>query len=151
MNGKIRQLDNDIRHLIKDQTTAAEEGKEALEHAKLSIAALFEKIKEIRNKAEQSEATVKEITRDIKQLDHAKRNLTTSITTLNHLHMLVGGVDTLATLTKHKRYEEAGPLLQGVTYVMHHFTPYKEIPQIRDLSDRLDKLLKDLAAQIRYV
>jgi len=38
---------------------------------------------------------VKEITRDIKQLDHAKRNLTTSITTLNHLHMLVGGVDSL--------------------------------------------------------
>lgn len=38
---------------------------------------------------------VKEITRDIKQLDHAKRHLTSSITTLNHLHMLVGGVDTL--------------------------------------------------------
>jgi hypothetical protein len=32
---------------------------------------------------------VKEITRDIKQLDTAKRNLTTAITTLNHLHMLV--------------------------------------------------------------
>ena len=38
---------------------------------------------------------VKEITRDIKQLDNAKRHLTSSITTLNHLHMLVGGVDTL--------------------------------------------------------
>lgn len=38
---------------------------------------------------------VKEITRDIKQLDHAKRHLTTSITTLNHLHMLAGGVDSL--------------------------------------------------------
>ena len=38
---------------------------------------------------------VKEITRDIKQLDHAKRHLTSSITTLNHLHMLVGGVDSL--------------------------------------------------------
>ncbi len=38
---------------------------------------------------------MKEITRDIKQLDHAKRHLTTSITTLNHLHMLAGGVDSL--------------------------------------------------------
>ena len=38
---------------------------------------------------------VKEITRDIKQLDHGKRHLTSSITTLNHLHMLVGGVDSL--------------------------------------------------------
>ena len=38
---------------------------------------------------------VKEITRDIKQLDTAKRNLTTAITTLNHLHMLVRQSDYL--------------------------------------------------------
>lgn len=63
---------------------------------------LISKIKEIRDKAEQSETTVKEITSDIKQLDHAKKNLTTSITTLNHLHMVVGGVDSLATLAKHR-------------------------------------------------
>lgn len=44
-------------------------------------------------------AQVKEITRDIKQLDHAKRHLTTSITTLNHLHMLAGGVDSLEWVT----------------------------------------------------
>ena len=149
MNSKIRTLDNDIRHLIKEQTMAAEDGREALDSAKQSIATLFSKITEIRDKAEQSESTVKEITSDIKQLDHAKKNLTTSITTLNHLHMLVGGVESLATLTKHRRYDEAAPLLQGVMYVMNHFTPYHQIPQIKDLSDKLDKLLKDLAAQIR--
>ena len=42
-----------------------------------------------------SKLKVKEITRDIKQLDYAKRHLTNSITTLNHLHMLVGGVENL--------------------------------------------------------
>ena len=45
---------------------------------------------------------VKEITRDIKQLDTAKRNLTTAITTLNHLHMLVGGVATLSSLASNR-------------------------------------------------
>ena len=45
---------------------------------------------------------VKEITRDIKQLDHAKRHLTSSITTLNHLHMLVGGVDSLVYVSAYK-------------------------------------------------
>jgi hypothetical protein len=39
---------------------------------------------------------VKEITRDIKQLDQAKRNLTVSITTLNQLQMLIEGVESLA-------------------------------------------------------
>ena len=57
---------------------------------------------------------MKEITRDIKQLDTAKKNLTTAITTLNHLHMLVGGTATLATLTSKRQYGEAALLLQGL-------------------------------------
>lgn len=36
---------------------------------------------------------VKEITRDIKQLDVAKKNLTSSIATLHHLHILISGVE----------------------------------------------------------
>jgi vacuolar protein sorting-associated protein 53 len=56
---------------------------------------LFSSIKDIKQKAEKSEEMVKEITRDIKQLDVAKRNLTLSITTLNHLFILVEGVENL--------------------------------------------------------
>lgn len=59
------------------------------------IRKLFLQTLEIKCKAEDSEENVKEITRDIKQLDCAKRNLTSAVTTLNHLHMLVGGVETL--------------------------------------------------------
>jgi prefoldin subunit 5 len=66
-----------------------------LEEAQRIIRKLFVQIADIKAKAEQSEENVKEITRDIKQLDCAKRNLTAAITTLNHLHMLVGGVDNL--------------------------------------------------------
>jgi len=39
-------------------------------------------------KAVQSEDMVQEITKDIKELDYAKRHLTTSITTLRKLNML---------------------------------------------------------------
>ena len=66
-----------------------------MEEAQRIIRQLFVQIADIKAKAEQSEENVKEITRDIKQLDCAKRNLTAAITTLNHLHMLVGGVDNL--------------------------------------------------------
>jgi len=149
MKYKIRDLDTEIRQLIREQTTASDDGKAALEDAQTSILTLFNKIKDIRLKAEQSETMVKEITRDIKQLDHAKKNLTTSITTLNHLHMLVGGVESLGTLTKHRQYGEAASLLQGVVYVMNHFTPYHAIPQIKHLSERLSQLQIELAAQIR--
>lgn len=60
---------------------------------------------------------VKEITRDIKQLDHAKRHLTTSITTLNHLHMLAGGVDSLPVST------QAVPRVTGNEWVTEETAP----------------------------
>ncbi|RXM92816.1 Vacuolar protein sorting-associated protein 53-like [Acipenser ruthenus] len=84
-----------INHLFRCKPISMVGAEQALEEAQKAIQQLFGKIKDIKDKAEKSEQMVKEITRDIKQLDHAKRHLTTSITTLNHLHMLAGGVDSL--------------------------------------------------------
>ena len=56
---------------------------------------LFEKIKEIKLKASQSESMVQEICADIKKLDYAKNHLQTSITSLNRLQMLVNAVEQL--------------------------------------------------------
>ncbi|XP_064021917.1 vacuolar protein sorting-associated protein 53 homolog isoform X3 [Pogoniulus pusillus] len=91
---------------------------------------------------------VKEITRDIKQLDHAKRHLTTSITTLNHLHMLAGGVDSLEAMTRRRQYGEVANLLQGVVNVLEHFNKYMGIPQIRQLSERVKAAQNELGQQI---
>ncbi|PSN33185.1 putative ATP-dependent RNA helicase kurz [Blattella germanica] len=105
------------------------DGRAALEEAQKVIRQLFVHIADIKAKAEQSEEMVKEITRDIKQLDCAKRNLTAAITTLNHLHMLVGGVDT-------------------VMEVMKHFHNYMDIPQIKQLADQVNQIHLELAQQI---
>ena len=51
---------------------------------------------------------------DIKSLDYAKHHLTASITTLNHLHMLVGGIDSLNIMTRSKQYRDAANLLSAV-------------------------------------
>ena len=91
---------------------------------------------------------VKDITRDIKQLDTAKKNLTQAITTLNHLHMLVGGVATLTTLANNRQYGEAALLLQGLLEVLNHFKNYQNIPQIKELSDQVVAIKRELGDQI---
>uniref|UniRef100_A0A674EI42 Vacuolar protein sorting-associated protein 53 homolog n=1 Tax=Salmo trutta TaxID=8032 RepID=A0A674EI42_SALTR len=122
--------------------------EQALAEAQVAIGQLFGKIKDIKDKAEKSEQMVKEITRDIKQLDHAKRHLTTSITTLNHLHMLAGGVDSLEAMTRKRQYGEVANLLQGVVNVLEHFHKYMGIPQIRQLSERVKAAQSELGTQI---
>uniref|UniRef100_A0A8C9QDM5 Vacuolar protein sorting-associated protein 53 homolog n=1 Tax=Spermophilus dauricus TaxID=99837 RepID=A0A8C9QDM5_SPEDA len=116
---KIRRLDDNIRTVVRGQTNVGQDGRQ-----------------------------VKEITRDIKQLDHAKRHLTTSITTLNHLHMLAGGVGSLEAMTRRRQYGEVANLLQGVMNVLEHFHKYMGIPQIRQLSERVKAAQTELGQQI---
>nr|CAG4650778.1 EOG090X024P [Simocephalus serrulatus]SVE94101.1 EOG090X024P [Simocephalus serrulatus] len=146
--GKIRHLDSEIKSCIRSQSGVSQDGAAALEEAQRAICQLFARIKDIRAKAEKSEHTVREITRDIKQLDIAKRNLTSAITTLNHLHFLVFGVDQLESLCQKRQYSEIASLLQGVSRVMEHFTPYLDIPQVKQLADQLDQIEKRLGDQI---
>ena len=60
--------------------------------AQSQIAELFTKIRDIQRKAEESEAMVQEICRDIRKLDHAKKHLTSAITALRRLAMLTAAV-----------------------------------------------------------
>ncbi|XP_046604385.1 vacuolar protein sorting-associated protein 53 homolog isoform X1 [Neodiprion virginianus] len=148
MEYKICSIDQEIRSVVRGQTNVGQDGRVALEDAHKVIRQLFIHIKDIKDKAEQSEETVKEITRDIKQLDFAKRNLTSSITALNHLHMLVGGVDSLKALTQKKQYGEIVMPLQAIMEVMQHFSNYMDIPQIKQLSDQVKQIQVELAEQI---
>nr|SVE77464.1 EOG090X024P [Daphnia lumholtzi]SVE78094.1 EOG090X024P [Daphnia lumholtzi] len=146
--GKIHSLDSDIKSCIRSQSGVSADGAAALEEAQVAVSQLFARIKDIRAKAEKSEHTVREITRDIKQLDIAKRNLTSAITTLNHLHFLVFGVDQLQSLCQKRQYSEIASLLQGVNRVMEHFTPYLDIPQVKQLAAQLEQIEKSLGDQI---
>ena len=91
MKSKINHLDDEIRTVVRRQNITEAEGKEALMNATDVILQLTNRIKTIKEKARNSQKMVDEITCDIKQLDNAKRNLTSSIVMLNNLHILVEG------------------------------------------------------------
>lgn len=148
MRFKVQCVDEDIRKIVRNQTHVGQDAAHALEEAQEAIVLLFSQIREIKQKAGESEAMVRDITRDIKQLDTAKRNLTTAITTLNHLHMLVGGVSTLRGLSLKREYGQVANLLQGLMEVMDHFKSYTDIPQIKELSDEVKTIREDLGQQI---
>ncbi|CAG0892895.1 unnamed protein product [Darwinula stevensoni] len=119
-------------------------GKRALAEAEIAIINLYKEVREIKGKSEESEKMVREITRDIRTLDIAKRNLMSSITTLNHFHMLMEGVDQLQILTEKHQYREISTLLQGVVNVLEHFKPFMDIPQVRQLAEQVKEIQSQL-------
>ncbi|CAO1310400.1 unnamed protein product [Diamesa tonsa] len=149
MEVEVSVIDDNIRSVVRGVSNSGKDGKKALEEAKKTIHQLFSKISSIKERAEITEDIVKGITCDIKQLDSAKKNLTSAITALNHLHMLVGGVEQLKTLTEKRLYGDIVNPLQAITEVNQHFKlDYNEIPQIKELSDSVSEIHKQLAAQI---
>lgn len=148
MQSQVDLVQENIRTLLKDQILTSSEGDEALSESMRIIRQLFGEVTGIKTRAENTEEIVKEITRDIKQLDCAKTNLTTSITILNHLRMLVDGVETLQKLTELRIYNEIMNPLEAVIEVNSHFKSYHDIPQIKVLSNSLEKIKTDLADQI---
>ncbi len=106
LQSSMAKTEEDIGKQVRRQSLASAKGKRELQQAKLSIHDLFKQIAEIKHKAEQSERMVEEVTRDIKSLDFAKKNLTASITTLKRLNMLVTGVAQLRSMAAKRQYRE---------------------------------------------
>ena len=107
---------------------------------------LVTSIMEIKRRAEESEKMVSEITRDIRQLDQAKRNLTASITTLNHLHIVLDGVENLEKATADRDYSLVATLLPGVSNVIEHLDVYKDsVEEIQIVTQRMAKIRSDLS------
>ena len=79
---QISELDDEISRTVQAQSEAGRQATKDVQEAKAAIRELFEKIRDMKAKAEQSEVMVQEICRDIKQLDFAKRHLQTTITAL---------------------------------------------------------------------
>lgn len=54
-------------------------------------------------------------------------------------------------LCQKRQYSEIASLLQGVSRVMEHFTPYLDIPQVKQLADQVVIDYHNVAAEDVYI
>ena len=103
LQAQIASLDDEISEAVQAQSEAGEKAERDILEAQTAILELHSKIDGIKSKAEESERMVLEICRDIQSLDHAKRNLQTTITALKRLHMLLTAVEQLSATAGEKQ------------------------------------------------
>ena len=145
---KLETLDQEIYQSVLEQATSGKQADEDVAAVKTAIRDLFQKIKDIKEKAEESEVMVQEISRDIKKLDYAKRHLTTTITGLKRLHMLVTAVDQLEFMAQRREYRDAANLLNAVNQLSKHFEQYNGVPKVDELRKAVSDTRRALKAQV---
>ncbi|TKY86444.1 hypothetical protein EX895_004593 [Sporisorium graminicola] len=143
---QIRTCREQIAQLTTELETEIDTNR--MTQVQQAIAALLEQLLLIREKARESENVVKEITRDIRSLDIAKRNVVSSMTALKRLQMLVNGVDQLQRLAETKRYREAASALQAVRSLLDFFQSYRGVERIASAWKQVNELQNTLRATI---
>ena len=94
--------------------------------------------------ASRAEASVGDITAEIRWLDTAKRNVAHSIVTLKRLQMLVNSTFHLEQLCAAEAFASAAQTLQAVQALLEYFAPYSAVEVVAQQRRRVDELRDDL-------
>lgn len=148
IRNEIRHVDAEILVAVRQQSNSGTQAKHDLALATQAIKELMLKIREIKMKAEQSEAMVQEICRDIKKLDFAKKHITTTITALHRLAMLVSAVEQLQEMATKRQYKEAAGQLEAVNQLCSHFEAYRDNPKITELREKFKNIKQILKSHV---
>mmetsp|Transcript_41108 Transcript_41108/g.113287 ORF Transcript_41108/g.113287 Transcript_41108/m.113287 type:complete len:817 (-) Transcript_41108:157-2607(-) len=148
LKAQQRNIDEDIRKAVRRQASCGRRARADLDEARAAVGELFGRIKAIQAKAEQSDALVSDVCRDIKSLDIAKRNLTLTVTALKRLVMLVQALEQLRTLTMSRRYREASGLIVAIEELAGHFQELSHVARVADLLERKAAILSELRSQL---
>ncbi|KAF9501688.1 hypothetical protein BDN71DRAFT_1406739 [Pleurotus eryngii] len=112
------------------------------------ISDLLGQMSRIREKATESEAVVRNVTKDIQVLDLAKKNLITSMTTLKRLQMLVNALAQLEDLIKERQYGDIAQTLSAVKQISSTFKPFSSIHRIAQILKRIQEVQGELRGMI---
>lgn len=148
VHNEIRVVDAEILTAVRQQSNSGSKAKEDLAAATSAVKELMYKVREIKNKAEQSETMVQEICRDIKKLDFAKKHITTTITALHRLTMLVSAIEQLQVMASKRQYKEASAQLEAVSQLCSHFDGYRDNPKITELRDKFKNIKQILKSHV---
>lgn len=141
--------------LVRRQQEQAQDGTEAaaLQKAPVEarVEALLKQLATIREKARKSEEVVRDITREIRNLDTCKRNVVASMTALKRLQMLVNAVAQLERLTRASRFREAASALSAVKSLQSSFKGFAGVERVASIQREVFDLQRELSEKATSV
>ena len=148
LRSELEELDNEILQGIRSNAEASQKSSGDLASTHEAISELATRISSIRQRAEESENTVKTVSRDIVALDTAKKNVCMTINTLKKLIMMVNACEQLAELGGSREYAQTPALVLSIKDLEGSFHDIKHIPRVDELLKHKERVFTDLKLQI---
>ena len=113
------------------------------------LADLIARTRIVQESGQETLESVKNVTKEIKILDKAKDNLTSSVRMLRQLRMLSRLYSQLDSLLKERRYEDMAGTVQAASDLIEYFRPFRPLPQISKLSQEIGDMEVKIYEQIQ--
>ena len=148
LRDELRALDEEINSLVRNQLAVFSRGSNDVALAREAVGELRDRTVAIRDRAEESEKTVKSVSRDIMLLDTAKRNIDMTVTTLKRLVMMVNACEQLVELAQTREYSQTPALIISIKDLESAFDEVRHIPRVDELLKHKERIFNDLRLQI---
>lgn len=146
---ELSSIDVELHSLVRQHALGVSRGHDDVEIAREAIRELKERATAIRSRAEESEKTVKSVSRDIMLLDTAKRNVELTVTTLKRLVMMVNACEQLVELAGSREYAQTPALIVSIKDLETTFEDIKHIPRVEELLKHMNRIFNDLRLQMQ--
>ena len=148
LQSKARKITATIRNSIRSHSYLGESSQEIIANTHQSINFLTCQVSQIQNRAKETQDIIENICHDIKPLDNAKNNLTSTVTYLRRFQMIVTTVNSLEQNITKKDYQSCGENLLALISLFDDFKAYNDIPIVQSLINRFYDLKRQLRTQI---
>lgn len=148
-SNRLRQTENELLKSVEAQAANATTADGDLRRARSAVSELYDRVSDIRTKAEKSEETVKDLCQHIRELDIAKSNLTASINTLRSIQLWMLQLQALSTAFDKKRYVQCRDALQEAKKYSAQFESMKELPKVKELNAKQNLLCRQIEFYLR--
>ena len=148
LQANANKVAKELSEIVVSQAKLGEKTHKQLSTSYTVIQELQERVKLMRQKAEDSEYMVEDICKDIRSLDSAKKNLTTAITALKRFAMLSHAIEQLTESCVDKDYRKVAALLNASSDLIIQFSDLKSTKMISDLCKKREMIVKDLRLQL---
>ncbi|KAH9589080.1 Vps53-like [Trypanosoma melophagium] len=148
--GRLAQTESDLLKAVEAQATNAATADKDLRNAKGAVAALYERVSDIKAKAAKSEDTVRGLCQHIRELDTAKTNLTTSINTLRSMQLWMLQLQVLSTSFERRKFIQCRDALMEAQKYSAMFESMKVIPKVKEINDKQAQLCRQMEYYIRH-
>ncbi|EPY50962.1 GARP complex subunit Vps53 [Schizosaccharomyces cryophilus OY26] len=106
------------------------------------------KLRYLHSTAEDTQLSIVQLTSEIKSLDLAKKNLTSSMTLLKRLQMLVTAYEKLRNLRQNRQIGEATSLMLATLQLLQYFKNYRSVERIASLSQNITEFQRSFYEQV---